>query len=229
MTHPRDLLRSTTDPQTAADALDRTALSAAGATTSPPWSWTRSTSRRGRGRRRRGHRRRDIDSDTRPRAEAREGCADEHRLPSGVLVSADRPARRRGAAAGCRRRRSSRSCGSGCGSAERAFADVVDALTAAGGGSFSAIPPFAAVVREGDGARIAVRGRVRARVVGSAVEHEITGAEVTTWSERFVPAVTGAEIVVEDTRGRCRAADRGRRGPRLPSRIRIRAGPGPGP
>ncbi len=112
------------------------------------------------------------------------------------------------------------------GSADLAFSDVVDALTAAGGGSFSAIPPFAAIVREGDGARIAVRGRVRARVVGSAVEHEITGAEVTTWSERFVPSVTGAEIVVEDD---SRAADRGRRGPRLPSRIRIRAGPGPGP
>ena len=81
---------------------------------------------------------------------------------------------------------------------EVAFAEVVDALTAAGGGSFSAIPPFAAVVREGEHARIAVRGRVRARVTTADDEREITGAEVTTWSERFVPAVTGIEIRVED-------------------------------
>jgi hypothetical protein len=84
------------------------------------------------------------------------------------------------------------------GSADVAFSDVVDALTAAGGGTFSAIPPFAAIVREGSDARIAVRGRVSARVVGSTGEHEITGAEVTTWSERFVPSVAGAEVVVED-------------------------------
>ncbi|SEF86726.1 FHA domain-containing protein [Microbacterium azadirachtae] len=81
---------------------------------------------------------------------------------------------------------------------EVSFAEVVDALTAAGGGSFSAIPPFAAVVREGEHARIAVRGRVRARVTTADDEREITGAEVTTWSERFVPAVTGIEICVED-------------------------------
>lgn len=81
---------------------------------------------------------------------------------------------------------------------EVSFAEVVDALTAAGGGSFSAIPPFAAVVREGEHARIAVRGRVRARVTTADDEREITGAEVTTWSERFVPAVTGIEIRVED-------------------------------
>ncbi|SFR50965.1 FHA domain-containing protein [Microbacterium azadirachtae] len=81
---------------------------------------------------------------------------------------------------------------------EVSFAEVVDALTAAGGGSFSAIPPFAAVVREGEHARIAVRGRVRARVITADEECEITGAEVTTWSERFVPAVTGIEIRVED-------------------------------
>jgi len=83
-------------------------------------------------------------------------------------------------------------------SEEVSFAEVVDALTAAGGGSFSAIPPFAAVVREGEHARIAVRGRVRARVITADEEREITGAEVTTWSERFVPAVTGIEIRVED-------------------------------
>lgn len=82
---------------------------------------------------------------------------------------------------------------------EIAFSDVVDALTAAGGGSFSAIPPFAAVVREGENARIAVRGRVIARVLTAEDEREITGAEVTTWSERFVPAMTGIEFRVEDS------------------------------
>ncbi|MBS1698802.1 MAG: hypothetical protein JST25_10425, partial [Actinobacteria bacterium] len=83
-------------------------------------------------------------------------------------------------------------------SAEVAFADVVDALTAAGGGSFSGIPPFAAVVREGEHARIAVRGRVLARVLTADDEREISGAEVTTWSERFIPAMNGVEIRVED-------------------------------
>ncbi|MFB7844144.1 FHA domain-containing protein [Microbacterium sp. NPDC056052] len=84
------------------------------------------------------------------------------------------------------------------GASEVAFSDVVDALTAAGGGSFSAIPPFAAVVREGENARVAVRGRVLARVLTADGEREITGAEVTTWSERFVPGMTGVEIRVED-------------------------------
>ena len=80
-------------------------------------------------------------------------------------------------------------------SGDEDFAGIVDALTAAGGGSFAAIPPFAAIVREGDDARIAVRGRVTARLFAGG-EHEITGVEVTTWSERYVAGVSGMELVL---------------------------------
>ncbi|OZB85245.1 MAG: hypothetical protein B7X41_14650, partial [Microbacterium sp. 14-71-5] len=83
------------------------------------------------------------------------------------------------------------------GSGQDDFSGIVDALTAAGGGSFAAIPPFAAIVREGDDARVAVRGQVTARV-SAATAHEISGAEVTTWSERFVPGMTGGTLVLQE-------------------------------
>lgn len=79
---------------------------------------------------------------------------------------------------------------------EAAFADIVDALTAAGGGSFAAIPPFGAVVLEGTDAtiRIAVRGRVSVRFADADGEQEASGAEVTTWSERVAGGVHGFEL-----------------------------------
>ncbi|MDA4891501.1 FHA domain-containing protein [Streptomyces sp. MS2A] len=79
---------------------------------------------------------------------------------------------------------------------EAAFADIVDALTAAGGGSFAAIPPFGAVVLEGTDAtiRIAVRGRVSVRFAAADGEQEASGAEVTTWSERVAGGVHGFEL-----------------------------------
>ncbi|MFE6736614.1 FHA domain-containing protein [Microbacterium sp. NPDC057650] len=81
---------------------------------------------------------------------------------------------------------------------------IVDVLTSHVGGVFAAIPPFVAVVREGTDLRVAVRGRVSARVTDTdGDERTFTGAEVTTWSEHFVPGGSDAEILVdEDVNGR---------------------------
>lgn len=83
---------------------------------------------------------------------------------------------------------------------EKTLASVVDVLTSRAGGSFSSLPPFAAAVAEGKDVRIALRGGVVARVTsGADAAQEFTGAEVTTWSERFVGGATRIEITVEDT------------------------------
>jgi hypothetical protein len=76
--------------------------------------------------------------------------------------------------------------------AEVAFAEVVDALTAAGGGSFAAIPPFAAVVREGEHARIAVRGRVRARCSPRATSARSPAPRSPPGASGSCPAMTGS-------------------------------------
>lgn len=84
--------------------------------------------------------------------------------------------------------------------AEKTLASVVDVLTSSAGGSFSSLPPFAAAVAEGKDVRIALRGGVVARVSsGEDAVQEFTGAEVTTWSERFVGGATRIEITVEGT------------------------------
>ncbi|MFS0853078.1 FHA domain-containing protein [Microbacterium sp. 179-I 3D4 NHS] len=86
--------------------------------------------------------------------------------------------------------------------AEKTLATVVDVLTTRAGGSFTALPPFAAAVAEGADVRIALRGGVAARVSTAADgAQELSGAEVTTWSERFVGGATRIEITVEATEG----------------------------
>lgn len=83
---------------------------------------------------------------------------------------------------------------------EKTLASVVDVLTTAAGGSFVALPPFVAAVAEGTDVRIALRGGVVARVSsGTDAEYEFSGAEVTTWSERFIAGATRIEITVEET------------------------------
>ncbi|GAT74329.1 FHA domain containing protein [Microbacterium sp. HM58-2] len=83
---------------------------------------------------------------------------------------------------------------------QKTLATVVDVLTTHAGGSFTALPPFAAAVAEGDDVRIALRGGVAARVSDDDdAAHEFTGAEVTTWSERFVGRASRVEITVEET------------------------------
>lgn len=83
---------------------------------------------------------------------------------------------------------------------ERSLATVIDVLSAHAGGSFADMPPFLAVVLDGADARLALRGRVVARVTGAGGEAEMfSGAEVTTWSERFVGGATRVEITVQET------------------------------
>ena len=80
---------------------------------------------------------------------------------------------------------------------ERSLATVIDVLTTQAGGSFADMPSFAAAVLEGTAARVAVRGDLAVRVVGADAEAQtFSGADVTTWSERFVPGVANVEITV---------------------------------
>ncbi|MGN7966875.1 FHA domain-containing protein [Microbacterium sp. 22179] len=85
--------------------------------------------------------------------------------------------------------------------AHKTLATVVDVLTTQAGGSFTALPPFVAAVAEGADVRIALRGGVAARVTAADGAHELSGAEVTTWSERFIGGATRIEITVETVEG----------------------------
>jgi hypothetical protein len=85
---------------------------------------------------------------------------------------------------------------------QKSLATVIDVLTTQAGGSFAALPPFAAAVAEGADVRIALRGAVAARVSTAADgAQELSGAEVTTWSERFIGGATRIEITVEAADG----------------------------
>lgn len=82
---------------------------------------------------------------------------------------------------------------------ERSLATVIDVLTTQAGGSFADMPPFVAAVLEGTDARVAVRGSLAVRVTGTDAEAQtFSGADVTTWSERFVPGVSKVEITVDE-------------------------------
>jgi len=79
----------------------------------------------------------------------------------------------------------------------KTLATVVDVLTARAGGDFSSLPPFVAAVVEGTDIRIALRGGVSARVSSRTESYDFSGAEVTTWSERFVGGASRVEVTVE--------------------------------
>ncbi|MGV2903554.1 hypothetical protein ACNPM4_17945, partial [Microbacterium sp. AGC62] len=82
---------------------------------------------------------------------------------------------------------------------ERSLATVIDVLTTQAGGSFTDMPSFVAAVLEGTDARVAVRGSLAVRVTGADAEAQtFSGADVTTWSERFVPGVSKVEITVDE-------------------------------
>ena len=83
----------------------------------------------------------------------------------------------------------------------KTLATVVDVLTARASGDFSSLPPFVAAVAEGSDVRIALRGGVSARVSSGTGSHEFSGAEVTTWSERFVGGASRVEVTVEAVDG----------------------------
>lgn len=84
---------------------------------------------------------------------------------------------------------------------DKTLATVVDVLTAHSGGAFASLPPFVAAVAEGADVRIALRGGVSARVSTATESHSFSGAEVTTWSERFVGSASRIEITVENVEG----------------------------
>lgn len=76
------------------------------------------------------------------------------------------------------------------------FPAILDALATASGGSFTHLPDFGVAVQEGSRLRIAVRGGVEARAAGEA----ISGADVSTWTERVVDADAGVELRVPGAR-----------------------------
>jgi len=83
---------------------------------------------------------------------------------------------------------------------QKTLATVVDVLTTHAGGSFSALPAFVAAVAEGSDVRIALRGDVSAQVGDASGDtHELSGNDVTTWSERFIGGASRIEITVEQS------------------------------
>lgn len=82
--------------------------------------------------------------------------------------------------------------------AERTLAVVVDAITESAGGSFATLPAFAAIVLEGANARVAVRGEARVRVTGADGTETLSGENVTTWSERFIPGAGSVLLQLSD-------------------------------
>ncbi|MEV7618951.1 FHA domain-containing protein [Microbacterium sp. NPDC089321] len=76
-----------------------------------------------------------------------------------------------------------------------ALTDVIDVLAA---GSIAALGSFAVALTSGDSIRFAVRGPVQARIVASGDDEVVSGAEVTTWTERFIADARGFELTVDD-------------------------------
>ncbi len=78
----------------------------------------------------------------------------------------------------------------------RGLGGVIEALTEAHGASLTAIPPFAVALPEGDSVRFAVRGDVTLVVETRDGAVELSGAGVTTWTERMIPAVARISVAV---------------------------------
>ncbi|WP_309066656.1 FHA domain-containing protein [Microbacterium sp.] len=77
-----------------------------------------------------------------------------------------------------------------------ALTEVIDVLS---GGSITTLGSFAVALSSGDGVRFAVRGPVGVRLAGAG--DEFSGADVTTWSERFVVEAEGFELSLGDDAG----------------------------
>ncbi|GLK16527.1 FHA domain-containing protein [Herbiconiux flava] len=76
---------------------------------------------------------------------------------------------------------------------------VLSSLAEAVGGGFSALPPFA-VVAFGDGeSRLAVRGEVSVSISEDAGPVVVSGAGVSTWSERAVASAAGFVVSTPET------------------------------
>lgn len=76
-----------------------------------------------------------------------------------------------------------------------ALTDVIDVLAA---GSIAALGSFAVALTSGDSIRFAVRGPVQARIVSSGDDEVVSGAEVSTWTERFIADAQGFELTIDD-------------------------------
>ena len=73
--------------------------------------------------------------------------------------------------------------------------DVIDVLS---GGSIAALGSFAVALTAGDAVRLAVRGPVSIRVGAGDDDELVSGAEISTWTERFVADVQSLEVAVDD-------------------------------
>ncbi|MBF4562749.1 FHA domain-containing protein [Microbacterium sp. VKM Ac-2870] len=71
---------------------------------------------------------------------------------------------------------------------------VLEALTGAFGTSLTAIPPFALAMAEAGGVRVAVRGDIEVTVEGESSD-AVSGAGVSTWTERFLPGATRVTVL----------------------------------
>lgn len=71
----------------------------------------------------------------------------------------------------------------------RGFAAVLETLTGAFGTSLAALPPFAVALAEGSSVRVAVRGSLVLDVETGSGRETISGAGVTTWTERVLEGV----------------------------------------
>lgn len=74
---------------------------------------------------------------------------------------------------------------------------LVEALTGAFGTSLTAIPPFALIVAEDDGVRIAVRGPLEVVVEAEGGAVEVSGRGVATWAERLVGRSQRVTVALE--------------------------------
>ncbi|MFK4835436.1 FHA domain-containing protein, partial [Microbacterium sp. ZW T2_14] len=79
----------------------------------------------------------------------------------------------------------------------RGLGGVIEALTGAYGASLTAIPAFAVALEEADGVRVAVRGDF-AFDVDATTPERVSGAGVTTWTERVIPGVTRVALITAD-------------------------------
>ncbi|WP_194397211.1 FHA domain-containing protein [Microbacterium atlanticum] len=80
----------------------------------------------------------------------------------------------------------------------RGLGGVIEALTGAYGASLTAIPAFAVALWEGDGVRVAVRGDFAFDLTAAAAE-QVSGAGVTTWTERVIPDVQRIALATPQT------------------------------
>lgn len=79
-----------------------------------------------------------------------------------------------------------------------ALTDVIDVLAA---GSIATLGSFAVALTPGGAVRFAVRGPVTVRIDAESGAESVSGADVSTWSERYVVDPQDFELVLEEPSG----------------------------